>query len=44
MRRIQAFEDLGRGTARVSDKTSLSDEQKGQCGWRVMTSGKNDTR
>ena len=44
MRRIQVFEGPGKGTAKARDKTRLFDEQKRQCGWRVMTSGDNDMR
>ena len=44
MRRIQVFEGPGKGTAKARDKTRLFDEQKCQCGWRVMTSGDNDMR
>ena len=44
MRRIQVFEGPGKGIAKLVIKHKLFDEQKCQCGWRVMSSGDNDTR
>lgn len=38
------LEGLGRANCKGIDKTCLSDEPKGQCGPRILTSGENDTR